>query len=134
MILALVLLFSQCSCRATDIVAQAPYVANDKATDTTKTDVGAPLDGLRERIEKRREERDEPTPPVVIDEIHEQQERKPRPFVQGLARAFRGALGWVELPARITLGYYLTLGTIVFAFTCGLIRTIVVLRAKRAKR
>lgn len=117
------------------IFAQAPAIES-----------GAIGDGIRERIERRREERPEPKP-VHIEELDGEHpaERKPRPILKriqevfqnlakGITRAFQATMGIAESVPKIVLGYYLTLGTVVFAFTCGVVNTFIRLRARRVKK
>jgi hypothetical protein len=102
-------------------------------------EVGAPLDGIRERLERRRDD-DHPQPKPSPLKPHQIDDKppKPRPVMHWLGRMGKNAADLFALPTKLELhafiAFCLTLGTVVFGFTCGVIKTVVYLRGRKAKR
>ena len=106
-----------------------------------QTEVGAPLDHLRERIDKRREDRPQPKPvePVKPHEI-EDKPAKPRPFLHWLGRMGKNTADLFALPTKMELHAVLiallTLLTVVVGMTFGFLkaRYYYLAKVQKAKR
>lgn len=119
--------------------AKYPLTISGQSTrQYRQTEIGVPLDGLRDRIDKRREEhKPKPVEPITPHDNLDAKP-KPRPVVHWLGRMFKNTADLFALPTKIELHAVLiallTLLTVVVGMTFGFLKARYYYKAQMARR